>query len=706
MISSNKTSNVTIDGRSYDTETEPPVLLRKERETVDPKAIREVTNYLNGSEEITQIYETIMKKLERDPLFENDAFYDLNKEELRELCFKRVAALAKYTLETRKDNSDFRRYFDVVSICDPAVVTRFGVYTGLFMNSLEGSGTPEQIKYWFEKGANEYKRFYGCFAMTELGHGSNVAGMETEAIFDRETDEFIINTPQLAATKWWIGGAAHSATHCVCFARMLIDGKDYGMKSFVVPLRDVESFNLLPGIAVGDIGKKMGRDGIDNGWIQFTNVRIPRQYLLMRYTKVDRNGVVTEPPLNQLAYGALVSARVNIAMESFNTARRFITIAIRYAAIRRQFASRPGQPENVILDYPLHQRRLLPRLALTYAMNAVSSELRENHTRINENLLNVNQNDKAALLQAVNDTKEIFALSAGVKAFTTWATADIIDECRQACGGHGYSGYNGFGQGYADWAVQCTWDGDNNILVLSMGRSLIQAAVAAKKGKPVGNAFEYLSRYNQLKDTKLNGRSITDPKVIVEAWEATAATAIANAAVFYEEELAKVGKNNVAEAMELVSQQRYEAARIHTRLYHVTAFFNRIQKSDASSEVKSILTDLAVLFGLWSIEKDAALFLKSGFLNPKEIDQVTKLVDNYNLKIRKFAIPLTDAFNLSDYYINSPIGNYDGDVYKHYFQKVVRRNPDRDAKAPYFESVAKPFLNRADEPKLNLEGLE
>jgi len=40
-----------------------------------------------------------------------------------------------------------------------------------------------------------------------------VPGLETTATFDPATDEFIIHTPTLTATKWWIGGAAHSATH-------------------------------------------------------------------------------------------------------------------------------------------------------------------------------------------------------------------------------------------------------------------------------------------------------------------------------------------------------------------------------------------------------------------------------------------------------------------------------------------------------------
>lgn len=699
----NNTSSVVINGKNYDTETEPPVLLRQEREKIT-FPLRDVTNYLYGSETDTQRHEAIMRRLERDPLFNNDAVYDLTKDEIRELCYKRVAALVKYTLDSDATLDEYLTYMDNISIVDPAAVTRMGVYSQLFLKSIEGSGTDSQIKYWFSKGANRGRRFFGCFAMTELGHGSNVAGMETQAVFDKATDEFVVNTPNLASTKWWIGGAAHSATHCVCFARMIIDGKDYGVKSFVVPLRDPETFNLLPGIAVGDIGKKMGRDGVDNGWIQFTNVRIPRQHLLMRFSKVDKAGVVTEPPLSQLAYIALVGARVGIVMDAFSTARRFLTIAIRYAAIRRQFAVVPGQPETRIIDYPLHQRRLFPRLALAYAMNAVAFELRESNNRITDNLLTINYKDKSALKSAVNDMKDLFAISAGCKAYSTWATLDIIDECRQACGGHGYSGYNGFGQGFADWAVQVTWDGDNNVLVLSMGRALIQAAVDAKKGRKVGSNFEYLSRHEELASAKLNGRAIDSVDVIVEAWESAAASALISAASVYEEHLKSVN-GNVAQAMELASQQRSESARIHTRLYHITAFFSRI-KTSASASVKPVLTDLAILFGLSSIEKDAALFLTSGFFTPKDIVSVTRLIDEYNLKIRDVAIALTDAFNLSDFFINAPIGSYDGDVYKTYFSKVIKRNPNYDAKAEYYETVIKPFMARGELEKEDLTALD
>lgn len=95
--------------------------------------------------------------------------------------------------------------------------------------------------------------------------------METTATFDEASDQFIIHTPTLTATKWWIGrldvivgGAAHSATHAAVFARLIVGGKDYGVKPFVgififiiVPLRNPNDYTLKHGINIGDCGAKM-----------------------------------------------------------------------------------------------------------------------------------------------------------------------------------------------------------------------------------------------------------------------------------------------------------------------------------------------------------------------------------------------------------------------------------------------------------------
>jgi acyl-CoA oxidase len=66
---------------------------------------------------------------------------------------------------------------------------------------------------------------------------------------------------------------------------------------------------VLPGIEIGDVGAKMGRHSLDNGWLQFHNVRIPRENMLMRWAQVSPEGEYTKPVIPQLAYGSLIGGR-------------------------------------------------------------------------------------------------------------------------------------------------------------------------------------------------------------------------------------------------------------------------------------------------------------------------------------------------------------------------------------------------------------
>lgn len=127
---------------------------------------------------------------------------------------------------------------------------------------------------------------------------------------------------------------------------MILDGKDHGIHIFYVPLRNPKDYSLLPGISIGDCGAKMGRNGIDNGWIQFSHVHIPRNYMLMRHAKVSKSGVFNQPPLAQIAYGALIAGRIPIIAFSSAHARKALTIAIRYGAVRRQFLHPDNQVQS------------------------------------------------------------------------------------------------------------------------------------------------------------------------------------------------------------------------------------------------------------------------------------------------------------------------------------------------------------------------
>lgn len=548
--------------------------------------------------------------------------------------------------------------------------------------------------------------------MTELGHGSNVAALETTATFEESSDEFIIHTPSLTATKWWIGGAAQTATHAAVYAQLIIHGKRHGVKTFMVPLRDPRDFRLLPGVNIGDCGKKMGRDGIDNGYIQFTHVRIPRSYMLMKHTKVSRDGTVTAPPLAQLAYGALIGGRVSMVIDSATFSRKALTIAIRYGAIRRQFSSEPGQPETKLLDYPIHQHRLLPLMAQSFALHFAGRAIARQNTSLQGQLdsLAGGAGDQETVLDAL---KEVHATSAGLKAFGTWAALSIIEECRQSLGGHGYSAYTGLSSMYQDFAIQCTWEGDNTILTLQLGRYLIASYRQYKKNNKNGKGslapgISYLKLLDssppQPCPSSADKAEVCAPKTLLQAWDIVAATAVQDATLAFEAALQSGSSADAA--YEKCSVERLKAAKMHYHAFTLNKFVEGV--SLASTELQPILHQLCQLYACHVTSDHAAEFLSTKYFSTPQIKLIQTQISALCQQLRPQAVNLVDAFGFSDYVINSPLGRYDGDIYRAYFDLVKQNNPPKQH-MPYFESTLRPILtanyDALERPELDVDSV-
>ncbi|MCW2813193.1 MAG: acyl-CoA oxidase domain protein, partial [Nocardioides sp.] len=353
--------------------------------------------------------------------------------------------------------------FETLALGDLSVLVKVGVQFGLFGGAVLQLGTQRHHEQYLADIVSG--RLMGCFAMTETGHGSNVQALGTVATYDVETQEFVLTTHGEAARKDYIGNAARHAEVAVVFAQLEVGGTSEGVHAFVVPIR--AGGEPCAGVHIEDDGAKMGLNGVDNGRLSFGGVRIPRTALLNRFADVTPAGVyesAIENPNKRFftMLGTLVQGRVCVGGAGINASKVALTIATKYALQRRQFEATSEDEEELLLDYGLHQRRLFPLLARTYALHCaqevVAGQLHDVFSGFAD--------DEHA-------RRELESRAAGTKALGTWHATRTIQECREACGGAGYLAINRFTALKADTDVFTTFEGDNHVLLQLVAKGLL-----------------------------------------------------------------------------------------------------------------------------------------------------------------------------------------------------------------------------------------
>jgi len=555
--------------------------------------------------------------------------------------------------------------FEEIALADPSLQIKAGVQWGLFTAAILHLGTSDHHQRLLEDAIE--LRTFGGFAMTETGHGSDVASILTTATYDPSTEEFVIDTPSRSAWKDYIGNAAIDARAAVVFAQLETKGERHGVHAFFVPIRDAAG-NFLPGVGGEDDGPKAGLNGIDNGRLHFSAVRIPRNNLLNRYGDVAPDGTYSSPIASQgrrffTMLGTLVQGRVSLAGSATVGAKVALAIAIKYGDQRRQFPT-AGGTEQVILDYQRHQRRLLPRLAATYAAQFTQDELLADFHRVFSG-------------ERDDDTtrQDLETFAAAAKAEATWNALDVIQESREACGGAGFLAENRFGQLRSDLDIYATFEGDNNVLLQLVGKRLLgdyakqfkgasaaQSAAIVAKGaaQEIAGATRLTALAQRAVDVTAAGasRSLRNAEVQERLLTARVEVSIAELGT----RLRSASKLPPAEAAELVNRNQNElivTARAYARLRQWQAF-NRAVERVEHEPTRAVLARLRDVFALTVIEDDLGWYLVRGLLSAQRARAVTATIDRLLAKLRPNAVDLVDAFGYEQGHLRAPIAVSEG----------------------------------------------
>ncbi|KAF9302840.1 hypothetical protein BGZ74_004760 [Mortierella antarctica] len=586
----------------------------------------------------------------KQPLFKYK--YNITKEEAVKLNQARFRYLAENGFRQKwSEPSDPAKYDGIqeaLSYYDNALSTMGGAHVGLYSGSIRELGS-EELKAKYLPLADSFE-LPGCFALTELGHGSNPRGIETEAHWDAKQGCYILHTPNTTAQKartilslidmnpeqiYWIGAAAETAIMSVVWAQLYVPHPEdsskwqhQGIHAFLVPLRDRTTHAILPGITIRNCGMKSGLNGMDNGRIWFDHVPVPRTMCLDKYGGINEEGVYESMFQNkdQRFGGQLVNlseGRVGLAVSSVNMAKIALTIAIRYAQTRRQFGAREvGQLETLIMDYNLHQRRLYPLLAQTYAMHFAARTIAKL---------------KDAEKTELKEIKQFHVISSGLKSLHTWHLLDTLF----------------FFQNNLNLT---SYVGDNQVMLITVAKGSLPDYSPKKHSA--------LQTFNK---DKFAGQTFSDATLLSAEWQldlfqhhvlaaslrlsaAVAKTRATSAAA------AAVAGSSSAPSLDSILDQHAALSQEFARAVIEHWILNELVVAERADKTGA-LTLVRQLHALWKVDMDANM-VRRRYVDEGVQERVRDLVGTTIHRVHENVDALVGAFGVPDHLLGSIAGDW------------------------------------------------
>ncbi|XP_043429021.1 peroxisomal acyl-coenzyme A oxidase 3 isoform X1 [Prionailurus bengalensis] len=664
---------------------------------------KELALFLEG-EDMLRLKKSIFSALEDDPLFARSHGHELSLEKHRELTFLRckwVLGHAPVRVEDMVRNPlSVLTLITCLGTYDWSLAQKFLLHLLVFGFAIYKSGSERHLEY-LPKILN--MEIFGCFAVTEVSHGSNAKAIRTTAHYDPTTEEFILHSPDFEAAKFWVGNMGKTATHAVVFAQLYTPGgRCHGLHSFLVQIRNPKTLLPMPGVMVGDVGKKLGLNGVDNGFAMFHKVRIPRQALLNQTGDVTPEGTYVTPFKDaKQRFGASLSnlslGRATIVAMSVMNLKLAVSIALRFSATRRQFGP-TDEVEVPVLEYQMQQWRLLPYLAAAYAVDHFSKWLFLNLAEFHQGLMGTDHGTRQAELG-----REIHALVSGSKPLASWTAQRGIQECREACGGHGYLAVNRLGDLRNENDPNCTYEGDNNVLLQQtsgylLGLLELRLQGGARLESPLGTV-DFLEAYPDILNQRFSCPSVAgclESSVPLAAYEWLVCYLL-------RESVQKVNQEKRSGSSDFEARNNSQVYRcrslalVFLELTVVRRFHEYVHQPSVPPPLRAVLQRLSALYALWSLNQHMALLYRGGYFSGEQAGKmienaildlcaqgspwrfagVARHTDFVSQQLKDDAVALVDVIAPPDFILDSPIGRADGELYK----KPLDRRPSGEPSA-------------------------
>jgi len=532
-------------------------------------------------------------------------------------------------------NQEYMNIVEVIAHQDMSLAVKQGVQFGLFGMSMYSLGTEKHHSRYLADIMSG--KLLGGFAMTEVGGGSDVQGITTEAVYDHATRSFTINTPDQNAKKAFIGNAALHGEMMVVFAQLKMspDGESQGVHAFMVPIRDKEG-KAKPGVTIEDCGHKVGLNGIDNGYLSFDKVKVPYDAMLDRFAQIDENGAYKSDIEKKSKrffkmISTLVTGRIFVSMVALSGMKNALAASVDFAENRKVFG-------DTLMDKQATQARVLPHVANAYALHFATRHLMEEFKKENN--------------------PKLETMAAAIKSVASDLAIQAVDEGRKLAGGKGYMSEERYGSLRNDMDIFRTFEGDNTVLRMLVAKNQLSrlsqkfnhATGLEKLTKGIALSVRQRVAHLNAGRGKTRVRHLLDPsfqKQMFVSRERSMMYALSG-------KMMKTAKTEGADAAankhqtEMLAYADAYAERIMMDRFH------RAVQSQKDPEVKALLQDVCNLYAVHTMRKNALWYIENGFMKPQKTRALARLEQKLEEKLRPQAQTLVAAFDIPPSVLASP----------------------------------------------------
>ncbi|KAF7169071.1 hypothetical protein CNMCM5623_001903 [Aspergillus felis] len=397
-------------------------------------------------------------ELAQSPLFKTPTGF-LSLEERTRLTYERAKKICDAYSLTVEDILSLSPKFwklqtDPIAAVDGGALTLISIQYNLFVGTVAPFAARRLDLQWilqralsFEISADSKERLRAQFMLTEIGHGLDARNLETTATLLPDGG-FELHSPSWAAAKCMPPTTPRSGLPVVAvvIARLIVDGENYGVRPFLVPLGDGRE--MCKGVVAKALPPRAGAHLIDHSLTLFNRVVLPNSALLGSLEKPRNERDHFFSTIHRVSAGTLFLSGASIP-----ALKLAVYNAVQFS-LRRRVTGHDGNPMAVI-NFRTQHLPILHAVAQYHVLQAFLVQAatifrnREVDPRVRHAVATV---FKAVALQHFQ--KSIKALNDG-------------------CGWHGYYEHNQILQSELEFRAVGTAEGDIRVLAIRLASELL-----------------------------------------------------------------------------------------------------------------------------------------------------------------------------------------------------------------------------------------